>query len=127
MTDQAERMSSSPTPTGNWLAIAGFICALSSLSLLVLWVALILIPDGVPIDSDDVNESPFAALALALLLAPLGLALSIAGIARSNSLKAPRRGLAIAGVAIATLLGLPLLGSLTLAACSDMTITLSGG
>ena len=74
MTDRSGHPSSSPT--GNGLAVAGFVCALCAIVLF--WVPV-------------VN----------FMLWVLGIVFSAVGLKRSNRQNAPHRGLAIAGLVIA--------------------------
>lgn len=76
MSDQSGHMPIQPSPTGNGLAITGFVCALCSLVLF--WV-------------------PFVNFALWVL----GIVFSAIGLNRSSKHNAPHRGLAIAGLVIA--------------------------
>ena len=76
MTDQSHSAPAQPSPTGNGLAITGFVCALCSVVLF--W-------------------APFVNFALWVL----GIVFSAVGLNKSNKQGAPHRGLAIAGLVIA--------------------------
>ena len=76
MSDQPEHTPTQSNPTGNGLAITGFVCALCSVVLF--WV-------------------PF----INFVLWVLGIVFSAIGLNRSNKQGAPHRGLAIAGLVIA--------------------------